>query len=116
MLFSPVSFFYIDMTRDGGVHWLPMPFCILNSLFYFRSFRQQHNTSRQSSSSHHRSASLKAASNTSLQSSFSSHLSDASMLSNMLDESSIREQTEVNHLWGEPTVLCPQIAMKYCNN
>ncbi|XP_040212699.1 SUN domain-containing protein 1 isoform X2 [Rana temporaria] len=65
-----------------------------------RSFRQQHNTSRQSSSSHHRSASLKAASNTSLQSSFSSHLSDASMLSNMLDESSIREQTEVNNLWG----------------
>lgn len=64
-----------------------------------RSFRQQHNTSRQSSSSH-RAASLKAASNTSLQSSFSSHVSDTSMLSTVLDESSIREQTEVNHLWG----------------
>lgn len=101
------------MTRDGGVRWLPMPFCIHNSLFYFRSFRQQHNTSRQSSSSH-RAASLKAASNTSLQSSFSSHVSDTSMLSTVLDESSIREQTEVNHLWGEPTVLCHQITIKYC--
>ncbi|CAI9611932.1 unnamed protein product [Staurois parvus] len=64
-----------------------------------RSSRQQHNTSRQSSSSR-RSASLKAVSNTSLQSSFSTHVSDASMLSTVLDESSIREQTEVNHLWG----------------
>ncbi|KAM5151995.1 SUN domain-containing protein 1 [Mantella aurantiaca] len=64
-----------------------------------RSFRQQHNTSKQSSSSR-RSASLKSASNPLLQSSFSSHVSDASMLSSVLDESSIREQTEVDHLWG----------------
>ncbi|KAM9305018.1 SUN domain-containing protein 1 [Gastrophryne carolinensis] len=64
-----------------------------------RSIRQQHNTSRQSSSSH-RSASLKATSNTSLHSSFSTNLCDASTLSTVLDESSIREQTEVDHLWG----------------
>ncbi|XP_018426922.1 PREDICTED: SUN domain-containing protein 1 [Nanorana parkeri] len=64
-----------------------------------RSFRQQHNTSRQSSSSR-RSVTLKGVSNTTLQNSFSSHVSDASMLSTVLDESSIREQTEVDHLWG----------------
>ncbi|NXL89236.1 SUN1 protein, partial [Alectura lathami] len=34
------------------------------------------------------------------QSSFHSHASDASMASTVLDESSIREQTEVDHFWG----------------
>nr|DBA19486.1 TPA: hypothetical protein GDO54_015319 [Pyxicephalus adspersus] len=64
-----------------------------------RSSRQQHNTSRQSSSSR-RSVSLKPILNTSLQSSFSTHVSDTSTLSTVLDESSIREQTHVDHLWG----------------
>ncbi|XP_063790595.1 SUN domain-containing protein 1 isoform X6 [Pseudophryne corroboree] len=65
-----------------------------------RSIRQQHNSSRQSSASSRISASRKADSKASLQLSFSTHASDASMLSNVLDESSIREQTEVGHLWG----------------
>ncbi|XP_068100700.1 SUN domain-containing protein 1 isoform X6 [Hyperolius riggenbachi] len=60
-----------------------------------RSFKQQHNTSRQSSSSR-RSGATKSL----LQSSFSSQATNASMLSTVLDESSIREQTEVDHLWG----------------
>ncbi|CAM9513672.1 unnamed protein product [Bubo scandiacus] len=34
------------------------------------------------------------------QSSFNSHASDASMVSTVLDESLIREQTEVDHFWG----------------
>ncbi|NXL56623.1 SUN1 protein, partial [Chordeiles acutipennis] len=34
------------------------------------------------------------------QSSFNSHASDASMVSSVLDESLIREQTEVDHFWG----------------
>ncbi|NXQ94249.1 SUN1 protein, partial [Sagittarius serpentarius] len=34
------------------------------------------------------------------QSSFSSHASDTSMVSTVLDESLIREQTEVDHFWG----------------
>uniref|UniRef100_A0A8C3PSG9 Sad1 and UNC84 domain containing 1 n=1 Tax=Calidris pygmaea TaxID=425635 RepID=A0A8C3PSG9_9CHAR len=34
------------------------------------------------------------------QSSFNSHASDASMVSTVLDESLIREQTEVGHFWG----------------
>ncbi|NXI66229.1 SUN1 protein, partial [Anseranas semipalmata] len=34
------------------------------------------------------------------QSSFNSHATDASMVSTVLDESSIREQTEVDHFWG----------------
>ncbi|NXC33653.1 SUN1 protein, partial [Campylorhamphus procurvoides] len=34
------------------------------------------------------------------QSSFNSHASDTSMVSTLLDESLIREQTEVDHFWG----------------
>ncbi|NWW70752.1 SUN1 protein, partial [Climacteris rufus] len=34
------------------------------------------------------------------QSSFNSHASDTSMISTILDESLIREQTEVDHFWG----------------
>lgn len=34
------------------------------------------------------------------QSSFNSHTTDASMVSTVLDESSIQEQTEVDHFWG----------------
>ncbi|NWW86814.1 SUN1 protein, partial [Rhynochetos jubatus] len=39
------------------------------------------------------------------QSSFNSHASDASMVSTVLDESLIREQTEVDHFWGRGTTL-----------
>ncbi|NXU84087.1 SUN1 protein, partial [Xiphorhynchus elegans] len=39
------------------------------------------------------------------QSSFNSHASDTSMVSTLLDESLIREQTEVDHFWGSDTTL-----------
>ncbi|XP_053326946.1 SUN domain-containing protein 1 isoform X2 [Spea bombifrons] len=67
-----------------------------------RSLRQQHNTSKQSSSSSHQSATKKSLINSSFlsQNSYSSHAADASVLSSVLDESLIREQTEVDHLWG----------------
>uniref|UniRef100_A0A8C6YT63 Sad1 and UNC84 domain containing 1 n=1 Tax=Nothoprocta perdicaria TaxID=30464 RepID=A0A8C6YT63_NOTPE len=39
------------------------------------------------------------------QSSFNSHASDTSMVSTVLDESLIREQTEVDHFWGGETTL-----------
>ncbi|XP_069065954.1 SUN domain-containing protein 1 isoform X10 [Pleurodeles waltl] len=45
----------------------------------------------------------KSASNASMsigQSSFNSHISDTSIVSTVLDETLIREQTEVDHLWG----------------
>ncbi|KAM8962200.1 SUN domain-containing protein 1 isoform 2-T2 [Pelodytes ibericus] len=69
------------------------------------SIRQAQNTSKQSSSTSHHSAGRKAAfnvSNSSLlsQSSHSSHVGDLSVMSSVLDESLIREQTEVGHLWG----------------
>ncbi|XP_044151237.1 SUN domain-containing protein 1 isoform X7 [Bufo gargarizans] len=63
-----------------------------------RSGRQRHNSSMQSSSSNR--LSLKGVANASFQSSFSTHVTDTSTLSTVLDESSIREQTEVDHLWG----------------
>ncbi|XP_069839942.1 SUN domain-containing protein 1 isoform X7 [Dendropsophus ebraccatus] len=64
-----------------------------------RSGRARHNTSLQSTSSGRR-LSLKGVGNESFQSSFSTQLADTSTLSTVLDESSIREQTEVDHLWG----------------
>ncbi|NXD79863.1 SUN1 protein, partial [Halcyon senegalensis] len=39
------------------------------------------------------------------QSSFNSHASDTSMVSTVMDESLIREQTEVDHFWGHSTTL-----------
>ncbi|KAG9476921.1 hypothetical protein GDO78_002362 [Eleutherodactylus coqui] len=64
-----------------------------------RSGRQQQNSSLQSSSSSRR-LSRKGGADASFQSSFSTHVTDTSTLSTVLDESSIREQTEVDHLWG----------------
>ncbi|KAM3916468.1 SUN domain-containing protein 1 isoform 5-T5 [Leptodactylus fuscus] len=64
-----------------------------------RSGKDRHNSSIQSSSSSRR-VSRRGAGNASFQSSFSTHVTDTSTLSTVLDESSIREQTEVGHLWG----------------
>ncbi|KAM4631977.1 SUN domain-containing protein 1 isoform 2-T2 [Discoglossus pictus] len=66
----------------------------------FSKSTRQHNTSRNSTGS-----SLypmrKSLSNSFIgQTSFNSHASDASMVSSVLDESLIRERTEVDHLWG----------------
>ncbi|NXL31390.1 SUN1 protein, partial [Glaucidium brasilianum] len=43
------------------------------------------------------------------QSSFNSHASDASMVSTVLDESLIREQTEVDHFWGSGGTTVMQV-------
>ncbi|XP_069590356.1 SUN domain-containing protein 1 isoform X1 [Ranitomeya imitator] len=61
-----------------------------------RSVRQRQNSSMQASSGSRRSSRRGVA-----DSSFHSmHVHDTSTLSTVLDESSIREQTEVDHLWG----------------
>ncbi|CAH2307211.1 SUN domain-containing 1 isoform X4 [Pelobates cultripes] len=69
-----------------------------------RSLKQQHIHSRQSSSGSHHSAQRKSGSNSSFlsQSSFSTGGGggDTTAMSSILDESLIREQTEVDHLWG----------------
>ncbi|KAM4024708.1 SUN domain-containing protein 1 isoform 6-T8 [Anomaloglossus baeobatrachus] len=65
-----------------------------------RSVRQRQNTSMQSSSSSSRRSSRRGVQDASFQSSFSGHVNESSTLSTVLDESSIREQTEVDHLWG----------------
>ncbi|XP_073399206.1 SUN domain-containing protein 1 isoform X2 [Dendrobates tinctorius] len=64
-----------------------------------RSVRRQQNSSMQSSSSSRRS-SRRGVADSSFQSSFSMPVHDTSTLSTVLDESSIRERTEVDHLWG----------------
>ncbi|XP_071976567.1 SUN domain-containing protein 1 isoform X8 [Engystomops pustulosus] len=79
-----------------------------NDMSVNRSGRQRHNSSMQSASSSRR-LSRKGMGNVSFQSSFSTHVTDTSTLSTVLDESSIREQTEMDHLWGldddDPKVL-----------
>ncbi|XP_073504134.1 SUN domain-containing protein 1 isoform X4 [Phyllobates terribilis] len=69
-----------------------------------RSVRQRQNSSMQSSSSSRRS-SRRGVSDASFQSGFSMHVNDTSTLSTVLDESSIREQTEVDHLWAGETTM-----------
>uniref|UniRef100_A0A8C5QCD7 SUN domain-containing protein n=1 Tax=Leptobrachium leishanense TaxID=445787 RepID=A0A8C5QCD7_9ANUR len=67
------------------------------------SVRQVLNSSRQSSSSSHHSTQRKSLSNSSFlsHSSVDSHGGDTSAMSSILDESLIREQTAVDHLWGK---------------
>ncbi|NXL04243.1 SUN1 protein, partial [Mesembrinibis cayennensis] len=77
------------------------------------SFREQSSTmvkqrksmNKQSGSVRHTPRRNLASSSIFSQSSFNSHASDASMVSPVLDESLIREQTEVDHLWGSDTSL-----------
>ncbi|XP_077130990.1 SUN domain-containing protein 1 isoform X9 [Ranitomeya variabilis] len=64
-----------------------------------RSVRQRQNSSVQSSSSSRRS-SRRGVADSSFHSGTSMHVHDTSTLSTVLDESSIQEQTEVDHLWG----------------
>ncbi|XP_064009795.1 SUN domain-containing protein 1 isoform X6 [Pogoniulus pusillus] len=59
-----------------------------------RSMNKQSGSARQTPRKHLSSSSIYS------QSSFNSHASDASMVSSVLDESLIREQTEVDHFWG----------------
>ncbi|KAM6079459.1 SUN domain-containing protein 1 isoform 12-T16 [Theristicus caerulescens] len=62
--------------------------------------KQRKGVNKQSGSVRHTPRKNLASSSIFSQSSFNSHASDASMVSTVLDESLIREQTEVDHFWG----------------
>ncbi|NXR98273.1 SUN1 protein, partial [Oxylabes madagascariensis] len=62
--------------------------------------KQRRSMSKQSGSGRHVPRKNLSSSSVFSQSSFNSHASDTSMLSSILDESLIREQTEVDHFWG----------------
>ncbi|XP_064317748.1 SUN domain-containing protein 1 isoform X7 [Phalacrocorax carbo] len=62
--------------------------------------KQRKSMNKQSGSVRHTPRKNLSSSSIFSQSSFNSHASDASMVSHVLDESLIREQTEVDHLWG----------------
>ncbi|XP_039935499.1 SUN domain-containing protein 1 isoform X9 [Hirundo rustica] len=62
--------------------------------------RQRRSMNKQSGSGRHVPSKNLSSSSIFSQSSFNSHASDTSMLSSILDESLIREQTEVDHFWG----------------
>ncbi|NWZ80821.1 SUN1 protein, partial [Poecile atricapillus] len=64
--------------------------------------KQRRSMSKQSGSGRHVPRKNLSSSSIFSQSSFNSHASDTSMISTLLDESLIREQTEVDHFW----VLC----------
>uniref|UniRef100_A0A8C3CFB3 Sad1 and UNC84 domain containing 1 n=1 Tax=Cairina moschata TaxID=8855 RepID=A0A8C3CFB3_CAIMO len=71
------------------------------------TFREQSKVVRQRKSTNKQSGSVRDTPRKTLfsspiysQSSFNSHTTDASMVSTVFDESSIREQTEVDHFWG----------------
>ncbi|XP_068886309.1 SUN domain-containing protein 1 isoform X2 [Aphelocoma coerulescens] len=62
--------------------------------------KQRRSMSKQSGSGRHVPRKNLSSSSIFSQSSFNSHASDTSMISTILDESLIREQTEVDHFWG----------------
>ncbi|XP_021395400.2 SUN domain-containing protein 1 isoform X5 [Lonchura striata] len=62
--------------------------------------KQRRSMSKQSGSGRHVPRKNLSSSTIFSQSSFNSHASDTSMTSTILDESLIREQTEVDHFWG----------------
>ncbi|NWX40237.1 SUN1 protein, partial [Steatornis caripensis] len=67
--------------------------------------KQRKSMNKQSGSVRHTPRKNLSSSSIFSQSSFNSHASDASMLSTVLDESLIREQTAVDHFWGSDTTL-----------
>ncbi|KFP75433.1 SUN domain-containing protein 1 [Acanthisitta chloris] len=62
--------------------------------------KQRKSINKQSGSVRHTPRKSLSSSSMFSQSSFNSHASDASMVSTVLDESLIREQTQVDHFWG----------------
>ncbi|NXM49808.1 SUN1 protein, partial [Gymnorhina tibicen] len=62
--------------------------------------KQRRSMNKQSGSGRHVPRKNLSSSSVFSQSSFNSHASDTSMISTILDESLIREQTEVDHFWG----------------
>ncbi|NXG59965.1 SUN1 protein, partial [Hemiprocne comata] len=67
--------------------------------------KQRKSMNKQSGGARHTPRKTLSSSSIFSQSSFNSHASDTSMVSTALDETSIREQTEVDHLWGHGTTL-----------
>ncbi|KAM6379066.1 SUN domain-containing protein 1 isoform 2-T4 [Pluvialis apricaria] len=65
-----------------------------------KTVKQRKSMNKQSGSVRHTPRKSLASSSIFSQSSFNSHASDTSMVSTVLDESLIREQTEVDHFWG----------------
>ncbi|XP_014801715.1 PREDICTED: SUN domain-containing protein 1 isoform X5 [Calidris pugnax] len=65
-----------------------------------KTVKERRSMNKQSSSARHTPRKNLSSSSIFSQSSFNSHASDASMVSTVLDESLIREQTEVGHFWG----------------
>ncbi|NWT35980.1 SUN1 protein, partial [Chroicocephalus maculipennis] len=70
-----------------------------------KTMKQRKSMNKQSGSVRHTPRKNLSSSSIFSQSSFNSHASDASMVSTVLDESLIREQTEVGHFWGSDTTL-----------
>ncbi|NWR68108.1 SUN1 protein, partial [Bucorvus abyssinicus] len=66
----------------------------------FRMMKQGKSMNKQSAPVRHTPRKKLSSSSIFSQSSFNSHASDASTVSTVLDESLIREQTEVDHFWG----------------
>ncbi|NWR73469.1 SUN1 protein, partial [Centropus unirufus] len=67
--------------------------------------KQRKSMNKQSGSVRHTPRKNVSSSSIFSQSSFNSRASDASMVSTVLDESLIREQTEVDHFWGRQSLL-----------
>ncbi|XP_074014587.1 SUN domain-containing protein 1 isoform X1 [Numenius arquata] len=65
-----------------------------------KTVKERRSMNKQSSSVRHTPRKNLSSSSIFSHSSFNSHASDASMISTVLDESLIREQTEVDHFWG----------------
>ncbi|XP_041257405.1 SUN domain-containing protein 1 isoform X2 [Onychostruthus taczanowskii] len=65
-----------------------------------KAMKQRRSMNKQSGSGRHVPRKNLPSSSIFSQSSFNSHASDTSMMSSILDESLIREQTEVDHFWG----------------
>ncbi|NXV45924.1 SUN1 protein, partial [Uria aalge] len=70
-----------------------------------KTMKQRRSMNKQSGSVRHTPRKNLSSSSIFSQSSFNSHASDASMVSTVLDESLIREQTEVDNFWGTDTTL-----------
>ncbi|NXV15333.1 SUN1 protein, partial [Cepphus grylle] len=70
-----------------------------------KTMKQRRSMNKQSGSVRHTPRKNLSSSSIFSQSSFNSHASDASMVSTVLDESLIREQTEVDNFWGSDTTL-----------
>ncbi|XP_010141145.1 PREDICTED: SUN domain-containing protein 1 [Buceros rhinoceros silvestris] len=66
----------------------------------FRMMKRGKSMNKQSATVRHTPRKELSSSSIFSQSSFNSHASDVSMVSTVLDESLIREQTEVDHFWG----------------